>query len=323
MSPDVIAIVGPTASGKSAIAEELALRLGSSVVSADSMQVYRGMDIGTAKTPPAERKVPLLCVDIVDPQDTFSVAEYAVCAHRSIDELVDERKRTAVVCGGTGLYVRAALEDMQFPRGEQVNNPVRERYRKLAEEIGAQALHDRLRDVDPESAALIHPHNVRRVIRAFELHEQGLSYAEQHKGLHEYDFRRPTLMVGLDMPRDMLYERINARVDQMVERGLVDEVSSLVGKGLAQALTSRQAIGYKEIIEALSSSGDRDEAIASAIETIKTRSRRYAKRQLTWFRADPRVTWMPYHGEDPARAAGEILRLASLDGEQKERGERL
>jgi tRNA dimethylallyltransferase len=316
--PDVIAIVGPTASGKSEVAEELAVRLLTSVVSADSMQVYKHMDIGTAKVPVERRRAPLLCVDLVEPSQTFSVAEYARCAHSAIDEIVDRQGRIAIVCGGTGLYMRAALEDMSFPEGDQTDNPVREHYQELAKAIGPDQLHERLRTVDPDSASLIHPNNVRRVIRALELHEQGLSYARNHETLHDYVNRRPTLIVGLDMPRELLYERIDRRVDHMVSSGLVEEVESLMEQGLGETLTSRQAIGYKEIIEALRQEGDArsasepsESALGRAIDLIKTRSRRYAKRQLTWFRRDPRVQWLPYDGSSPASLADEILDIAT------------
>ncbi len=286
--------MGPTASGKSSLADALALELGTSVVSADSMQVYRGMDIGTAKTPVGERPVPLLCVDIADPGQTFSAAEYAELAHQAIDGLIGEGK-TAVVCGGTGLYVRAALEDMAFAAGEQVDNPVREHYQELAQELGPQGIHKLLAQKDPASAAIIHPNNVRRVVRAFELLEQGTTYAVKHEGLQVRINRHPTRVFGLAWDRDPLYRRIDARVDQMMGLGLVDEVRGLVQQGLADSLTSRQAIGYKEVIEALRAVGegaDEGEVMSAAVDLIKMRSRRYAKRQMTWFRKDPRVEWL-------------------------------
>lgn len=289
--PQVIAIVGPTATGKSALAEELAVRLSTAVVSADSMQVYRGMDIGTAKTPADARRVPLYCVDLVDVAQSFSVAEYAPLAQACVDRLLAERG-TALVCGGTGLYVRAALEHMSFPSGDQDNNPIRQRYTQLAQELGAEGLHRRLEELDPESAACIHPHNVRRVVRAFELYEQGLSYAQHHSSLHAYQERYPTAIFGLMMDREQLYGRINARVDTMVEEGLVQEVRALMEQGLADTLTSRQAIGYKEIVEALTDGGASQAAMDSALDCIKQRSRRYAKRQMTWFKSDPRVQWL-------------------------------
>ena len=282
----VISIVGPTASGKSALADEVCLALGGEVVSADSMQVYRGMDIGTAKTPVGERRVPLHCIDLVDVGQPYSAALFATDAHVRIDGLLAQDK-LPVVCGGTGLYVRAALEDMCFPEGEQVENPVRARYEALAAQMGSLAFHDLLAQRDPQSAALIHPNNVRRVVRAFELLEQGSSYAAEHATLHERVDRHPTLHVGLTMPRELLYERINARVDKMMEQGLVDEVRGLQAAGLADTLTARQAIGYKEILDAL----EGRISMGEAVESIKQSSRRYAKRQYTWFNADKRINW--------------------------------
>ncbi len=283
----VISVVGPTASGKSSLADALCLRLGGEVVSADSMQVYRGMDIGTAKTPVFERRVPLHCIDLVDIGQPYSAAVFAQDSHACIDGLL-ARDVLPVVCGGTGLYVRAALEDMGFPEGEQVENPVRERYEALAAQMGNDAFHELLQSKDPCSAALIHPNNVRRVVRAFELLEQGSSYAQEHATLHErVDRYPPTLHVGLTMPREMLYERINRRVDKMMDLGLVDEVRGLMDAGLADTLTSNQAIGYKEIIAALRGETSMEEAV----EDIKRSSRRYAKRQYTWFNADKRIHW--------------------------------
>ncbi len=283
----VISVVGPTACGKSALAEQVCLRLGGEVVSADSMQVYRGMDVGTAKTPVGERRVPLHCVDLVDIGQPYSAALFAQDAHTCIDGLLG-RGVVPVVCGGTGLYVRAALEEMDFPAGEQQDNEVRERYEALAAQLGNDAFHALLAERDPLSAALIHPNNTRRVVRAFELLEQGSSYAREHETLHVRVDRHPTLHIGLTMPRDALYRRIDARVDEMVRQGLADEVRGLMEAGLTETLTSRQAIGYKEVIEALQGHISMDEAI----EQVKRSSRRYAKRQYTWFNADKRITWL-------------------------------
>lgn len=299
--PEVIAVVGPTASGKSAVADELAWRLDSAVVSADAMQVYRGMDIGTAKTPAEQRRVPLLCVDLVDPGEAYSAARFTQAAHEAIDGQ-RAQGRIPVVCGGTGLYVRAALEDMDFPAGEQVQNPVRDRYERLAAELGNQAFHRLLEDHDPESAALIHPNNVRRVVRAFELLEQGTTYAREHATLHVRVNRCPALVVGLELPRELLYERINSRVDEMIRLGLQDEVHSLVDNGLGNTLTARQAIGYKELLACLDGRCSLDDAVAS----IKQATRRYAKRQMTWFKADPRVRWLNAQDKTPEALADEI-----------------
>ena len=300
---DVIAIVGPTASGKSALADELASRLASRVVSADAMQVYRHMDIGTAKTPVAERRVPLDCVDIVDPGEPFSVALYERHAHASIDSAI-ERGELPVVCGGTGLYVRAALEDMGFPAGDQVGNPVRERFEALAAELGPEGLHAYLAERDPDSAALIHPNNVRRVVRALELLEDGSSYAAEHATLHVRVDRHPTAHFGLMLDRARLYERIDGRVDAMIEGGLLEEVESLKKRGFADTLTARQAIGYKELLDVL----DGSTPLSDAVEQIKRSTRRYAKRQMTWFRSDPRIRWIDSDGRSVKELADEVIR---------------
>ena len=300
----VVSVVGPTASGKSALADELAARLGSEVVSADAMQVYRRMDIGTAKTPVSERRVPLRCVDIADMGEPFSVALFAKAAHAAVDASA-ARGLVPVVCGGTGLYVRAALEDMEFPAGEQVENRVRRRYENLADELGAAAFHERLQQVDPESAALVHPNNVRRVVRAFELLEQGTSYAREHETLHLRRDRLRTLHVGLDVERSELYRRIDERVDRMLAAGLLDEVAGLARDGLVDTLTARQAIGYKELFEVLEGTRNLDDAV----DEIKRSSRRYAKRQLTWFRADTRIVWLDATYRDPEALCDEVEAL--------------
>lgn len=282
----VIAVVGPTASGKSELADEVAVRLDGAVVSADAMQVYRRMDIGTAKARPEECRAPLLMTDVVDPDEEYSAALYQRAARTCIDALLDAGS-VPVLCGGTGLYVRAALEEMDFPAGEG-ENPVRKRYTALAEEIGPEALHARLAKADPASAALIHPHNVRRVIRAFEMLAEGRSYAEQHAGFSEVRPHYRSLTFAVTRNRAELYRRIDARVDAMMAAGLLDEVRALAKDGLSDTLTARQAIGYKELIAYLNGSC----TLAEAVDAVKLRSRRYAKRQLTWFRRDPHTVWL-------------------------------
>ncbi len=283
----VLAVVGPTAVGKTALAEELAVRLGGEIVSADSMQVYRCMDIGTAKPSPDERRVPYHCIDVAEPGTAYSAALYQSEARRAIADCA-LRGVLPVMCGGTGLYVRAALDTMEFPAGEQVDNPVRTRWEHYAHEHGSDALHAELQAVDPASAALIHPNNVRRVIRAFEMLAEGTSYAAQHAGFSARESVYDARFVGLTMDRALLYERIDRRVDVMMERGLLGEVESLLAGDLRAALTATQAIGYKELVPVLEQGADLEEAVAA----IKQASRRYAKRQLTWFRSDPRVMWI-------------------------------
>lgn len=282
----VVAIVGATGVGKSSIADAVALALDAEIVSADSMQVYRGMDIGTAKMPVERRCVPYHCLDLVDPGEPYSASLYQRDARAAIEDIHARGKR-AIVCGGTGLYVRAALDDMRFPAGEQVANPVRERYERIAEEKGPAHLHAMLVEMDPESAALIHPNNVRRVIRAFEMIEEGVSYAEQNSGFDSFRPYHDSLFFGLIMDTGKLYEAINRRVDDMMADGLLDEVSRLVEQGFADAITSSQAIGYKEFLDVIAGKGDLDEAV----ESVKRSTRRYSKRQRTWFKRDPRIEW--------------------------------
>lgn len=282
----VIAITGPTASGKSAVADLVALELGVPVLSADAMQVYRGMDIGTAKTPVPERVVPLELVDLIEPTDAYSAALYQQDARTLIDRL-RAQGRCALLCGGTGLYIRAALDDMRFPKGD-LEDPRRGGYQRLAEEIGPVGLHRMLAARDPESAAIIHPNNVRRCIRALEMHDEGVSYARQAEGFSRPREVYPQMLYALTMDRSRLYARIDVRVDEMMSRGLVEEVEGLVRGGAGDALTSRQAIGYKEVIMALRG----EIAMEDAVELVKRRSRRYAKRQLSWCRRDPRMRWL-------------------------------
>lgn len=284
-SLSAVAIVGPTAVGKSDVADRLATRLSSEVLSCDAMQIYRGMDIGTAKMMPQECTAPLRLVDIVDPGFAYSAALYQSDARAHVERLLAE-KRLPIFCGGTGLYLKAALDEMDFPSGE-LQDDRRVGYQELAERIGEEALHALLVERDPESAAVIHPHNVRRVIRALEMHDDGVSYAQQKSKFSVPRERYHALWFGLTRSRDVLYERINLRVDLMFGQGLVGEVRCLMDQGLGEALTSMQAIGYKEVIDALNGTITMDEAR----ELIKMRSRRYAKRQLSWFKRDDRIVW--------------------------------
>ncbi|OUO32183.1 tRNA (adenosine(37)-N6)-dimethylallyltransferase MiaA [Olsenella sp. An293] len=302
--PRVVCVVGPTASGKSVVADLVAEGLGSAVVSVDAMQVYRGMDIGTAKTPPPERRVPLLMVDVVDPLESYSVQLFQGQARACVDELLS-RGRVPVLAGGTGLYLNAVIDEMSFPSGER-DDDRRRSYEALAAERGAEGLHALLASRDPESAALIHPNNVRRVVRALEMLDEGVSYARHHEGLHERRAHYDAQVWGLTMARERLYARIDARVDEMVSSGLVDEVRGLAARGLTTELTAGQAIGYKEVLEALAGACTMDEAI----ERVKQRSRRYAKRQLSWFRHDGRVRWIDLDETDAEGAARLILDAA-------------
>lgn len=282
----VVCIQGPTASGKSALAEAVAMRLDGEIISADSMQVYRGMDVGTAKVPAMERGVPYHCIDLIDPGQAYSAAEYQRDARSAIDD-VRMRGKVPVLCGGTGFYVRAALDDMNFAAGDQ-ENPVRQRYAALADEIGAEALHELLSQRDPRSAQLIHPNNVRRVIRAFEMLEEGESYAQRKEAFKSVPARIDSVKLALDVDRAVLYERIDQRVDEMLAAGLLDEVRALLDAGFRDGLTAPQAIGYKELVEHLEGKRTLDDAR----DAIKQATRRYAKRQLSWLRGDPEIVWL-------------------------------
>lgn len=286
MPTRIIAIVGPTAVGKSAVAEHLALRLGGEIVSADSMQVYRGMDVGTAKTPPRERRCTHHCIDLVDPGVLYSAAVYQRDARMAIGDIL-ARGAVPVIVGGTGLYVRAALDEMSFPAGD-LDDSLRDDLERRAVAEGPEALFAELARLDPDSAAIIHPNNVRRVVRALEMAAYGASYAEQAAGFgHRQSHYPETIIVGLTMERSALYRRIDERVDVMLASGLLDEVRTLIGAGFRDALTATQAIGYKEFVGVLEGA-----PLADAVEAVKRATRRYAKRQLTWFRADPRVHWL-------------------------------
>ena len=285
--PFVIAIVGPTASGKSWLAQEIALRRSCDVLSADAMQVYKHLDIGTAKVMPDEQRVVHFGIDLVEPKQSYSAAQYQEYA-RGVIEKALILKQGIVVAGGTGLYVRAALDEMNFAPGEQDNNEVREKYERIYAEQGIDALYDLLIQADPKAEDFVHKNNVKRVIRALEIVENGELYSQRASHFKERAEHYPTLYIGLDIAREQLYERINNRVDDMIAQGLVGEVEQLLENGLLDAKTASQAIGYKELSEVILQGAP----LAQAVDAIKQQSRRYAKRQLSWFHSDPRINWI-------------------------------
>lgn len=307
----VIVIGGPTASGKTAVADEVAWRLGSTVVSCDAMQVYRRMDIGTAKAAPDECKAPLAMVDVADPDEAYSAALFQRDARAVVDQLLDAG-HVPVLCGGTGLYIKAVIDEMSFPQGKLVDGR-RARLNDLAKRLGPSGLHKMLEERDPAAAALIHPNNVRRVVRALEMLDEGKSYADQQTGFKSPQEHYRALQFALTRDREDLYRRIDERVDIMMEQGLLDEVRSLVDDGLANDLTARQAIGYKELIDYLRGSCSLEEAV----DLIKQRSRRYAKRQLSWFRRDERITWINMDQLSVDEAAELILDALAADQQER------
>jgi len=296
----VIAIVGPTAVGKTAAAVELVSRIGGEIISADSMAVYVGMDIGTAKPSAEERtRARFHLIDLADPAKPFSVGEYQRLAHKAIEEVVS-RNPPAIVVGGSGLYVRAAIDGL----GASIPPPNEELRRRLTEEArvrGKEYVHARLAEIDPESARRIHPNNLKRVIRALEIYEATLTPASV---VFETDSARAprfpdSVFFGLTVGRDVLYARIEERVDAMMAAGLVEEVSALLARGVNPALPSMQGLGYKEIAGYLAGNYGIDQAVA----LLKKNTRRFAKRQLTWFRADPRIKWIDVQGLDAAEVS--------------------
>lgn len=281
----LLVIIGPTAVGKTKLSVEMAKRYNGEIISGDSMQIYRGMDIGTAKIKPEEMEgIPHHLIDIKEPTENFSVAEFQLLVRAKIDEIAKKGK-LPIIAGGTGLYIQSVIYDYQFS-----DVPGDEAYRLMLEErvkeIGNEALYKELLEVDPESASQIHPNNVRRVIRALEIFHLTGKTMQEFQRTQEPDLLYDTAVIGLTMEREKLYDRINYRVDIMVEEGLIEEVKRLYQLGLHDC-QSIQAIGYKEIFAYFDGKMSLDEAIAN----LKQNSRRYAKRQLTWFRNKMDVVW--------------------------------
>ena len=289
MNDKIIAVAGPTASGKSALALELCKRLGGELVSLDSMQIYKGLDIGTAKPTKAEQaEVRHHMIDICDPREKFSAADFAERAHGVIADIRSRGKRV-VLCGGTGLYLDTVLGRLDFGEIES-NEKLRRELIAFAEKNGADALYERLVKIDPQAAEKIHKNNVRRVARAIEIYELTGKTKTEHDREAISDSPYDSLIIGLDYNgREVLYNRINRRVDLMIDAGLETEVRSLLSEGsLSADSTAGQAIGYKEMLGYVAGEYTLDDAI----EKIKLGTRRYAKRQLTWLRRNPEINWL-------------------------------
>ncbi|MFD1412906.1 tRNA (adenosine(37)-N6)-dimethylallyltransferase MiaA [Oceanobacillus jeddahense] len=301
MKKKVVSIVGPTAVGKTALGIAAAKRFQGEIISGDSTQVYKGMDIGTAKVTSEETEgIPHHMIDIIHPDRAFSVADFQEHVKYHIDS-IHERGNLPIIVGGSGLYIQSVLFDYHFSnqrRDEEITN-------KLFQQIeteGSEKLYERLKQVDPEQAKKVHPNNHRRLVRALEVYEMtGLTmtaYQKEQQAESPYD----PFIIGLDMERSILYDRINRRVDQMIEEGLVEEVQSLIAKGYKDC-QSMHAIGYKEIVAYL----DNRLSQTDAIQAVKQNSRKYAKRQLTWFRNKLDVHWYQLTEKEAAQQMKLIL----------------
>lgn len=307
MQDKIVCIVGPTASGKTALSIALAKMLKTEIVSSDSMQLYRGMDIGTAKPDIQEREgIIHHMFDVADPYEPFSVARYQQMADICVQKILRDGK-IPIVCGGTGLYLNALIEGTTFS-GEETSAESRAYFRRIAEQKGAHYLHQILKAVDPESAQRIHENNVKRVVRALEVyHQTGITIGEHNARNKPPEPKYDAVMIALcPSSRETLYQRIDRRVDLMMEQGLLEEARALYSGGILQG-TAAQAIGYKELLPYL----EGDMPLEDCVEDLKKASRNYAKRQLTWLRRDPRIHWLTYDTtedfSDLLRSSTEIL----------------
>ena len=300
MNP-IICLAGPTASGKTALAVALARELNGEVVSCDSMQVYKRMDIGTAKPTPEEMQgIPHHMIDVAEPWEDFSVSRYCEMAAPIVDDIIS-RGKTAIIAGGTGLHMDSLIRGSAFAPFPSTG--VRERLEAQADAEGMEAMLSRLRAVDPDSAARLHLSDRKRIIRALEVFlETGETITEHNRKTQAVPPRYTPLWLGLDFSeRGELYRRIDLRVGKMLEMGLIEEIQSLLDSGIPEKATAMQAIGYKEFVDAL----DGRCTIEEAADQVRQSSRRYAKRQLTWFRRNRRIHWIIR--ED---SSGEILETA-------------
>ena len=299
---NIICIAGPTASGKTALAVELAKRFNGEVVSCDSMQIYKRMDIGTAKPFPEERQgIPHHMIDVAEPDEDFSVSRYCEMAGPIVDDIV-ARGKTAIIAGGTGLYMDSLIKGNDFAPFPSTG--CRERLEAQCDEMGMEFMMNMLREIDPEAAERIHDR--KRMIRALEVYQEtGETITEHNRKTQLIPPKYSPLWFGLDFePRQALYDRIDLRVDIMLQQGLVEEIRNLLASGIPEKCTAMQAIGYKEFVDALDGRCTIEEAAAQ----VQQASRRYAKRQLTWFRRNKAMNWLT---RMPGEGAEEILERAS------------
>jgi len=288
----LLVLLGPTAVGKTRLSLELAAAYGAEIISGDSMQVYRGMDIGTAKITAAEMQgIPHHLIDIHDPDHPYSAAEFQIQGGKAIEE-ISERGRLPFIVGGTGLYIESLCYGFQFSEAV-ADEAFRKEQDEFAEQHGALALHARLQAVDPASAARLHPNDRRRIIRALEIHHQTDTTLSSSHAAQKKESPYELCLIGLTMDRKILYKRIEDRIDQMLAEGLVDEVKGLLERGYGRSLVSMQGLGYKEIAAFLAGETTYEEAVT----LLKRDTRRFAKRQLSWFRHMKEIEWLDVGGE--------------------------
>lgn len=311
----LIILTGPTAVGKTKASIGLAKAVDGEIISADSMQVYRHMDIGSAKIKPEEMEgIPHHLIDVLEPDDEFHVVKFQQLAKKAMREIW-ERGHIPIVTGGTGFYIQALLYDIDFDENEK-EDACRKELEAYAREHGEEALHEKLALVDPASAEMIHPNNIKRVIRALEFYEQtGKRISEHNETQRQRESPYAFAYFVLTDDRAHLYERINRRVDQMIEEGLVNEVQALKDKGYTKQLVSMQGLGYKEILDYL----DGNCTLEEAIYTIKRDTRHFAKRQLTWFKRERDVIWINKQsfGYEAEQILGEMLSKLPWKAEKK------
>lgn len=283
----LIAVVGPTASGKTALGIAIAQHFNGEIVSADSMQIYKGLNIGTAKPTKQEQAgIPHHMIDIVDPAESFSVADYVKLAGVVIKD-IHSRGKLPILAGGTGLYINSLIDNIEF-QPEPDNRAVREKLKKQAVQLGNEAMLEKLRLIDPDTAARLHPNNIRRIIRALEVYDTtGITMSEYQRLSRQKPSPYNACMIGIGFrDREVLYDRINKRVDLMVEAGLIEEAKQVLGASIGTV--ANQAIGYKELRPYLLG----EISLSEALDNLKRETRRYAKRQLTWFNRDKRINWI-------------------------------
>ena len=300
---NIICIAGPTASGKTALAVALAKELNGEVVSCDSMQIYRRMDIGTAKPTQEEMQgIPHHMIDVAEPWEDFSVSRYCAMAAPIVEDIVS-RGKTAVIAGGTGLYMDSLIQGNDFAPFPSTG--VREKLEQEAQAVGIQVLYDRLSEIDPEAAERLHLSDKKRIIRALEVYlETGETITAHNRRTQLLPPRFTPIRLGLDFEnRKDLYERIDRRVGLMLEQGLIEEIHGLLSSGIPEKCTAMQAIGYKEFVAALNG----ECTIEEAADQVRQSSRRYAKRQLTWFRRNKKIHWLI---RTPGQSGQEILASA-------------